>query len=77
VVASDVAALRDLVTDGATGRLFAKGDRADLVRVLTELVDDPAARSRLGAAARRWVTAARSWDALAAEVEIVYRQLGV
>lgn len=40
------------VRDGLTGRTFRPEDRADLARVVRELVDAPAERARLGAAAR-------------------------
>ncbi|MBP6632699.1 MAG: glycosyltransferase, partial [Kofleriaceae bacterium] len=76
VVASDVAALADLVVDGVTGRLFRKGDIGALTAVLTELIADPAQRTRLGQAAAAWVRRDRSWDALAVDVDAVWRRLG-
>jgi glycosyltransferase involved in cell wall biosynthesis len=76
VVASNVAAQADIVQDGVTGRLFAKGSVDDLARVLDELIADPAQRIRLGAAASQWVTAERSWDKIAGSVDEVYRRLG-
>ncbi len=75
VVASDVAALAEIVQDGVTGRLFAKGDAADLARVLEELLDDPAARERLGEDARRWVLAERDWQTITTIVDGVYDAL--
>ena len=75
VVASDVAALAEIVQDGVTGRLFAKGDADDLARVLGELLDDPTERARLGAAARDWVAAERDWDRITDAVDRVYGQL--
>lgn len=76
VVASDVAALADLVVDGVTGRLFRKGDVGALTALLTELIADPAQRTRLGQAAAAWVRRDRSWDALAVDVDAVWRRLG-
>ncbi|WP_114907938.1 glycosyltransferase family 4 protein [Ornithinimicrobium murale] len=75
VVASDVAALAEIVQDGVTGRLFAKGDADDLARVLGELLDDPGQRARLGAAARDWVARERDWSRITDSVDGVYRQL--
>ena len=75
VVASDVAALAEIVEDGVTGRLFAKGDAADLARVLEELVDAPEERARLGDAARTWVVEERDWRRIVGVVDGVYREL--
>ncbi|HSP60749.1 MAG TPA: glycosyltransferase family 4 protein, partial [Ornithinimicrobium sp.] len=75
VVASDVAALAEIVQDGVTGRLFAKGDADDLARVLAELLDDPAQRRRLGETSRAWVVAERDWSRITDAVDGVYRQL--
>lgn len=75
VVASDVAALAEIVQDGVTGRLFAKGDAGDLARVLGELLDDPEQRRRLGRASRDWVVAERDWGRITDAVDRVYRRL--
>ncbi|GGK73516.1 glycosyltransferase family 4 protein [Ornithinimicrobium pekingense] len=75
VVASDVAALAEIVQDGVTGRLFTKGDADDLARVLGELIEDPEQRRSLGRAARAWVVAERDWDRITDAVDGVYRQL--
>lgn len=75
VVASDVAALAEIVQDGVTGRLFAKGDPTDLARVLDELLDAPEERARLGDAAREWVVAERDWRRITGVVDGVYRGL--
>lgn len=75
VVASDVAALAEIVQDGVTGRLFAKGDPNDLARVLGELLDDPDQRVLLGSAAREWVAQERDWSRITDGVDAVYRQL--
>ncbi len=75
VVVSDVAALTEIVTEGRTGRAFAKGDSTALAQVLAELLDDPEQRQRLGAEAREWVRAERDWYNITASVDQVYRQL--
>ncbi len=50
------------VTDGVTGRTFRAEDRADLARVVANLLAAPAERARLGAAARTHA-AGRTWGA--------------
>jgi glycosyltransferase involved in cell wall biosynthesis len=72
VVVSDVEALTEIVTDGRTGRSFAKGDADDLRRVLGELISDPGQRARLGERARAWVVAERDWAAITATVADAY-----
>jgi glycosyltransferase involved in cell wall biosynthesis len=66
-IASDVAGSRDLIDDGATGRLHPAGDAAKLADCLADCLGQPALRRRLGDAARQAV-AGRGWDAVAAEV---------
>ncbi|HWC87743.1 MAG TPA: glycosyltransferase [Solirubrobacteraceae bacterium] len=51
VVASAHGGLPEIIRDGRTGRLVAPGDPAALARVAAELLADPEARARLGAAA--------------------------
>jgi glycosyltransferase involved in cell wall biosynthesis len=77
VVVSDLPALRELVTDGVTGRTFAAGDLDALVTVLDELVADPDARARLAAAGSRWARTERTWAANGARYRsLVDRLLG-
>ncbi|HOY68072.1 MAG TPA: glycosyltransferase family 4 protein [Candidatus Ozemobacteraceae bacterium] len=64
VVVSDVAGFRQTVTEGQTGRFFPAGDPAALATLLAELLDDPAQRARLGAAARRDVVTRFDWRRL-------------
>ncbi len=52
IVASDTGPVTEVVTDGATGRLFPFFDGAALVARVCELLDAPAERQRLGMAAR-------------------------
>lgn len=55
VVASDTAPVREVIAHGETGRLVDFFDGAALVEEVCSLVDDPAARQRLGQAARDFV----------------------
>ncbi len=75
VVASDVAALQEIITDGTTGRLFRKGDANDLRRVLGELIASPEDRQKLGENARSWVRANRDWNVIAGSVELAYQRV--
>jgi PEP-CTERM/exosortase A-associated glycosyltransferase len=76
LVVSGVAALREIVVDGETGRTFTPEDPISLADVLEPLLDDPAERARLGAAARRWVAANRTWDQNGQRYLALYRELG-
>lgn len=75
VVASDVAALADMVADRQTGLLHRKDDRDDLVARLVELIESPELRADLGSAARRWVAQERDWSVLAPTITDVYAEL--
>jgi glycosyltransferase involved in cell wall biosynthesis len=55
VVASRVAAVTELIDDGANGYLVPPEDPSALARALAALVEDPVARLRLGRAGRRRV----------------------
>jgi D-inositol-3-phosphate glycosyltransferase len=72
VVAADVGGLRTVVRDGETGLLVPGHDPGLWSRALAGLVDAPAARDRMAAAA--WAHARRfSWDATADATLDVYR----
>ncbi len=76
VIASDVAAISSAVRDRVTGVLLPPGDPAALAWALDELHDDPAARARMGAAARSEAAARFDLDRCAAELcrtlEVIY-----
>jgi glycosyltransferase involved in cell wall biosynthesis len=64
VIASDIPACRDVITDGRDGLLFPTGEVNALARTLERVLSDGALRRRLGRAAA--ATAKRlSWDACA------------
>lgn len=75
VIASDVAALAEIVEEGRTGLLHAKGDAEALAVQLERLLDDRELRERLGAQARDWVVAERDWRRLARLVAEIYEEL--
>jgi glycosyltransferase involved in cell wall biosynthesis len=74
VIAARVGGLSDIVADGETGLLVPPGDAEALRRAMARLIDDPALRERMGAAARRRVTAFQAGDVVP-RIEQVYREL--
>ena len=71
VVASDLGAFRRVLGDGALGVLVPAGEPGALASALLRLLDDPAERSRLSAAASREVRR-YDWDRVAGQVLAVY-----
>jgi glycosyltransferase involved in cell wall biosynthesis len=77
MIVSGVGALTEIVSDGDTGRTFVPEDAASLADAIEELLDDPGARKRLGANAREWVGAHRTWAANGRRYRELYERLGV
>lgn len=77
VVASNVAALAEIVTPGLNGLLHEKGDAEALRVELERLLDNPELVDRLGDQARRWVVENRDWASLAGRIGDLYQTLGV
>lgn len=75
VIASDVAALAEIISPGVNGFLHAKGDVDSLVEMLTKLLDDPDLTRRIGERSRTWVTENRDWTRLATNVADIYREI--
>jgi glycosyltransferase involved in cell wall biosynthesis len=75
VVASDVAAIRQVVREGETGRLATPDSPVDLVRVLRELIEAPEVRVKLGQTAQEWVRRERSWEAIGAIYAVVVHRV--
>ena len=71
IVASDIPAFHDVLRGGQAGELFAAGDPADLARVASALLDDPARRAELSVAALDAV-ADYDWGVVARDVVSVY-----
>ena len=63
VVASNVAALKEMVIHDETGLLFEKDDINSLSEALERLVGDSVLRKRLGENGRKWVIRERNWNA--------------
>lgn len=62
VIASRVAGIPDVLTDGVNGVLVAPGDADALAEAIRRLAADPARRRRLGEAARADAASRLSWD---------------
>jgi glycosyltransferase involved in cell wall biosynthesis len=77
VVVSSVRALQEIVTEGVNGRVFTKGDVDSLASVLGDLVEDEETRTSLGASAREWVVANRSWSVISTRIDEAYARIGV
>jgi glycosyltransferase involved in cell wall biosynthesis len=74
VVASRVAGIPDVISDGVHGLLVEPGQAGALGAALVRLRDDAALRARLGDAARRKAQSELSWDAAAHAFEECYVQ---
>ncbi len=72
VVAEAVGEIREMIHDGQTGRLVPPGDVAAFSAAVVELLEDPARRREMGAAAAQDVRDRRDWDQLVEAVEAVY-----
>jgi len=68
IVASDLPAIREVLTDGQTARLVRAGDADALADALRELAASPATSTALGAAARA-LAPRYTWDARAERLE--------
>jgi L-malate glycosyltransferase len=75
VVASRVAGIPEVVTDRVSGLLVDAGDSAQLARALSALVEDPALRAQLGAAARAFVRPRFGVDGYVTSVSALYDRL--
>jgi glycosyltransferase involved in cell wall biosynthesis len=74
MVLSAVGGFPEVAATGAA-RLVPAGDATALAQALSELIDDPAARERLAAAAREVAAGPYSWDAVAHQTLALYEEL--
>lgn len=75
VVASDVAALKEIVTPGVNGYLHEKGSTESLIEQLVKLLDDPVHAQQICSRARDWVVENRDWKQLATLIAKTYDDL--
>ena len=74
VIASQVGGLAFLVQDGITGFVVPGGDPAALARTLTQLIQQPELRARLGQQASEYASW-YSWDKIVARIRNTYADL--
>lgn len=74
VIASQVGGLAFLVQDGITGFVVPGGDPAALARTLTQLIQQPELRARLGQQASEYASW-YSWDKIVARIRSTYADL--
>jgi glycosyltransferase involved in cell wall biosynthesis len=72
VIASDVGGLRYSVVHRETGLLAPARNHAAFASALSLLLDDPALRLAMGAAAQRLVGRAFTWETIASRLEDLY-----
>ena len=77
VVATPVGGIPQLVKDGVNGLLITPGDVEGMAAAITRLMQDPALRERLGAAARATIQTGFSLDEALAQLSDIYRRFGV
>jgi len=75
VIASRVGGIPEIVEDGRTGLLVPAGSPRELAEAIGRLWDDPELGQRLGEAGRTTVVPRYTWEAVAASVETVYREV--
>jgi glycosyltransferase involved in cell wall biosynthesis len=75
VIATRVGCIPEVVTEGETGLLVPEKDPAAIARAIEHLRDDPAARRRLGAEARRTALTNLSWDHTLTGFETCFREV--
>lgn len=76
VIASDVAALAEIVSHQSNGLLFEKGNAESLVEGLRALLDSSQLRRSLAESGRRWVEQERDWGRLSGDIAEIYSELG-
>lgn len=76
LVVSGVGALLEIIEAGETGVSFTPEDPISLADEVEPLLDHPAERARLGANARRWVKANRTWQRNGELYRALYESIG-
>jgi glycosyltransferase involved in cell wall biosynthesis len=72
VVASDLPATRELITDRVHGRLVAPDRPGELARAIRVLLDFPEQRKDMGQAAQRRIAEHLTWDASVTRLQKLY-----
>lgn len=75
IIASDLAALREIIVHGHSGLLHRPADPDALAGAIETLMSDPALREELGKNARTFVTKHRTWTRVAEDIVGAYSTL--
>ena len=75
VLASNLPAMRELISDQETGILFEPGNSTDLAEKALGLLADRSLRNRLGREGRTRALRDRRWETVVAVYQPVYRKL--
>jgi glycosyltransferase involved in cell wall biosynthesis len=75
VLASNVAALDEIVIEGQNGMKFAKGDIDSFAAALETLLTDAPLRQKLARQSRTWVIEHRDWRRISTKITDVYARL--
>jgi phosphatidylinositol alpha-1,6-mannosyltransferase len=74
IVASRIAGIPQVITDGEHGLLTPEGDASALAAAINRLLDSPSLAQQVGGAARQRVERELRWSDIAARFEMVYEQ---
>ena len=75
LIASDIAAAREVVIHGQTGLLFRKGDLEDMAEKILLAAGDPLLREKIGKPAREQVLRRHDLETIAEEYLVLIRDL--
>jgi glycosyltransferase involved in cell wall biosynthesis len=74
-VVSDLPALKELVSDGDTGRIFEAENSLHLSQIINELSEDNEKREELGVNAKEWIQENRLWPSIVKRYIPIYESL--
>ena len=74
-VVSDLPALKELVSDGKTGRIFEGENSSHLSQIISELSVDDQQRKELGINAKEWIKENRLWSSIVQRYIPLYESL--
>ncbi len=74
-IVSDLPALKELVSDGNTGRIFEAENSLHLSQIINELSEDDEKRKELGINAKEWIQENRLWPSIVQRYVPIYESL--
>jgi glycosyltransferase involved in cell wall biosynthesis len=75
VLVSDLPGIKEVVTDGMNGLVFAVGDIQDMAMKIQKLLDDPELAKKLGQNGRRHMELHFAWEQIAKRTEALYQEV--